>query len=237
VCTACNQPIADTYFEIKGKIFCPPCCEVAQRAQTGREGGFGRFLRALVFGSTAAFVGFLIYFGVAKITGRELGLISLVVGLLVGGAVRAGSANRGGWFYQLLAVFLTYTAIVASYSAFALAELMPQFDKPQQPEAAAPRAPGKAPEAGKAKRPLLQKRAEIVRQAPLAARIMFALFVIVFMYAVPILVGFKSPIGLLIIGFALWEAWKINRHVPFVFSGPFRIAGDLPMSDEVPANA
>ena len=32
---------------------------------------------------------------------------------MVGGAVKAGSGNRGGRFYQLMALFLTYSAIVA----------------------------------------------------------------------------------------------------------------------------
>jgi hypothetical protein len=37
------------------------------------------------------------------------------VGLLVGGAVRMGSAHRGGVPYQLLAMFLTYASIVSTY--------------------------------------------------------------------------------------------------------------------------
>jgi hypothetical protein len=32
-------------------------------------------------------------------------------------------------------------------------------------------------------------------------------------------------IGILIVGFALWEAWRINKYQPITFSGPFTIAG------------
>jgi hypothetical protein len=42
---------------------------------------------------------------------------------MVGRAVRRGSGGRGGRGYQVLAVFLTYTAIVASYLASALREM------------------------------------------------------------------------------------------------------------------
>ncbi len=43
-------------------------------------------------------------------------------------------------------------------------------------------------------------------------------------YASPIVVAFSSPISGLIFGFALWEAWKINRRVQLVFNGPFRLS-------------
>jgi hypothetical protein len=33
--------------------------------------------------------------------------------VLVGGAVRKGSSGRGGWHYQLLAMFLTYITYIA----------------------------------------------------------------------------------------------------------------------------
>ena len=45
----------------------------------------------------------------------EIGLIAIVVGLMVGVAVRKGSKGRGGWFYQTLAVVLTYGCICAQY--------------------------------------------------------------------------------------------------------------------------
>ena len=42
--------------------------------------------------------------------------------------------------------------------------------------------------------------------------------------ASPFLAGFQNVIGLLIIGFALWEAWKANRRVPLAIAGPFALA-------------
>src|SRR5207245_910442 len=53
----------------------------------------------------------------------EFGLVAVVVGVLVGGAVRKGSNGRGGWRYQLLAMFLTYSAVVVTDSSLIAREL------------------------------------------------------------------------------------------------------------------
>ena len=41
----------------------------------------------------------------------------------------------------------------------------------------------------------------------------------------PVVIGLARPITLLIIGFALWEAWKLNRRARLAFNGPF-LVGD-----------
>ena len=47
--------------------------------------------------------------------------------------------------------------------------------------------------------------------------------------AAPFLGGFENIPGILIIGFALWEAWKMNRRVPLQVEGPFRLASPPPV--------
>ena len=42
-------------------------------------------------------------------------------------------------------------------------------------------------------------------------------------YLIPFLAGLKNIVGLVIIGFAMYEAWKINQKPKFVISGPFKI--------------
>ena len=53
--------------------------------------------------------------------------------------------------------------------------------------------------------------------------------VIVLVFAValaaPFLAGAHNLIGLLIIGFALWEAWKFNRRRALPITGPYDFAG------------
>ena len=50
--------------------------------------------------------------------------------------------------------------------------------------------------------------------------------------ALPFLTGVKNLIGLLIIGFGLWEAWKLNKRTDLSISGPYQVgaaaAGGLP---------
>jgi hypothetical protein len=56
-----------------------------------------------------------VYFVVLAATGYEIGLISILVGWMVGRAVSAGSGRRGGWLYQAIAIGFTYLAICTSY--------------------------------------------------------------------------------------------------------------------------
>jgi len=42
-------------------------------------------------------------------------------------------------------------------------------------------------------------------------------------YSVPFLAGFRNAIGILIIGFALWQAWTMNRKRDLGIAGPFEV--------------
>lgn len=121
-CAACKVPITDEYFQANGQTVCPACR--AQIAQFGDAGSkVGRMARASLVGVGAAFAGFLLYWGILAVTGYELGLIAIVVGWLVGAGVRWGSNQRGGLFYQLMAVALTYISICGSYVPMIAKEL------------------------------------------------------------------------------------------------------------------
>jgi hypothetical protein len=113
-CGLCNQPIADVYFEVGGKVFCGTC---RGRIEQSLRGGsrMGRVFKAFAFGAAAAAAGGALYYAIIKATNINFGLISVLVGFMVGRAVRAGTGNRGGRFYQFLAVFLTYSMIVGMY--------------------------------------------------------------------------------------------------------------------------
>src|SRR2546422_11725279 len=85
--------------------------------------------RSTLFPYTTLFrsLGAGLYFGIEATTGYELGLVAVVVGLMVGGAVRKGSNGRGGWRYQALAMFLTYCAGVATDSSMIVREVGKQM--------------------------------------------------------------------------------------------------------------
>jgi len=212
-CAACNQAIATSYYEVNGGVTCQRCRNQIM-AGWNRGSPGGRFARALGLGFGAAAVGAGIYFGIAALTGYEFGLVAIVVGVLVGGAVRKGSNGRGGRRYQLLAMFLTYTAVVVTDSSLIARELKNEWRAQAPSPVAAAEAVNASTDAALVTSP---------RPGPLA--VAFGLMLIVALaYAAPILIGISSPLHLLIAGFALYEAWKLNRGVALQVTGPYQAA-------------
>jgi hypothetical protein len=213
-CSVCGQPLQAAYYDIQGKPACPGCRDEILKALQGGS-AVGRFARATVYGSLAGVAGAVIYYGVREATNINFGLISIVVGLLIGQAVKKGCNGRGGWFYQGLAMFLTYTAIVATY--------IPPLVKMIREKAAEETAAAKTE---KAEKPAAEEAVpeDPAKPRPTLGQALFALaFLIGFAYAIPILSGFQSPMGLIIIGIGLYEAWVINRRVRLEISGPYQI--------------
>jgi hypothetical protein len=213
-CQTCGQPIADVYFEVAGKVSCAACHDLAL-AEWNRGTPASRLLRAFLLGSGAGLLGCLLYYAVLKLTGYEFGLIAILIGYAVGIAVRKGSRGRGGWAYQLVAVGLTYAAIVFSY----LPLILEEFNKPiTAAEAAVPASEAAAPGAP-------ADAAAPASDAPPAEPMNVAAAVVVLIVlalAMPFLAGFENILGILIIGFGLWEAWRLNRRQEWHAAGPFR---------------
>lgn len=283
-CVACGRPIDSIYFEANGQIVCEGCRD-SIRSAVAAGSAPARFLRALTFGVVAGAAGFAIYYAVMKFAHMEIGLISILVGFMVGSAVRIGSRNKGGAGYQLLAVFLAYTAIGASYSAAIIPDMLKERENRQNPPIAAapqnqpandlnealPADPQKLaendPKAGEAAEPKSvvdndpkanpaadpdsapapkaqtagdRQNVDMNRQAdvkisPARALAILAGLLMMSVYVLPIMVGIQQPIGLLIVGFALWEAWKLNVRPRLEMRGPFLISdGDAPAASENP---
>ncbi len=207
-CAACQRTIPDQYFEAAGKIFCPACKD-AVRASLSGGSGFVRLLKAGVFGAGAAAVSAAGWYFIVKLTGYELGLVAVVVGLVVGGAVRMGAERRGGWLYQSLAVVLTYVAIATSYVPMVMDSYREQaVEEAAQEENA-------SDEVGESQGEVAPK--EVDEALVLVVGIVGA-------FVLPVAQVFDGGfIGLLIVGFALYEAWKINKRQRIDFSGPFQL--------------
>jgi len=71
--------------------------------------------RAVALGTGAAVLGALVYFGVRALTGYELGLIAIGVGIAVGLAVRTGAAGSRHRGFRFLALGLAYVSIAVTY--------------------------------------------------------------------------------------------------------------------------
>ena len=230
-CDFCKQPLVGSYFVLAGRASCERCKTQYEYDQATGSGS-GRFLRASVFGLGAAAAGSALWYAVRVITNYEIGLIAILVGLMVGGAVRAGSRHRGGPLYQALAIALTYFGICAQYVPDIVKAIRNQAAQ-EQAQTQAPAAPspaaGQSPAATPVTTLVTQASAPAPREAPapsLGGFLMAIGLLLAFAMAAPFLGGFQNLIGILIIGFALYEAWKMNKRVPVAIEGPFRLGSE-----------
>lgn len=234
-CSRCERPLLQSYYQINGDIACEACA-LTTDASSDQGSGLGRAVRATGAGFAAAVLGALLYYAVAALTGYEFGLIAVVVGFAVGSAVRWGARGRGGWRYQTLAIVLTYLAIVSTYVPYvfaASAEIEaeeaaaaagnPADDDGDDGDHAA--AAEKAAAAGVTGAAANASRPDGTAQPLTGGQAAFALGVLILILcAAPFLAGFQNIIGLVIIGFGLFEAWKLNRREELVMTGPHPIA-------------
>lgn len=228
-CVLCKKPLTTTYFEVNGKTVCPDC-RTRLDAHWNAGSPAGRFLKALGLGAGAAVIGAAIYYVVGALTHAYWGIVAIVVGFLVGKAVRRGSNGRGGWRYQALAMALTYCSLVAAYAPPIFKAIGEQVDHtasqvadttgaaativPLAAESAAART-ANTPTAGSATQP----------KAPGAGAIITAFVLLAgLVLAAPIVSAIDSPIGFILIAIALYEAWKFNRRATYTITGPYRVA-------------
>jgi hypothetical protein len=207
-CSFCSTPLHSSYYDVNHRPACEACrykIEEQIAAGAGKQG----FLRAALAGFGAAVAGSALYYGVRVLTGYEIGFVAIIVGLMVGAAVRWGTRGRGGRSYQFLAVFLTYMSISSTYAP-AILQAIQERSPEKKAAVAAVKGTEEKPEAPK---------------EGMTPRLFLIGVVGLFLIAAvgPIFAGFESPILLLIVGFGLWEAWKINRRPALEIVGPLTI--------------
>jgi hypothetical protein len=181
-CASCQNPIVDRYYTLQDKLLCLPCHAKVVAAVDARFAS-GSFGAALVRGGGAALLGAVIYYGVTAITGYQLGLISVLVGYLVGKGVAQGAKGKGGLGYQALAVGLTYLSIGLTFV------------------------------------PELLRIANEQHHSGVGAALVGGVLVLIG----PIIHATQSPLSALINGFALYEAWKLNRALTLPITGPHSV--------------
>jgi hypothetical protein len=184
LCSLCQIPILDQYFTVASALVCNRC-ESLHRYAGPPGSAVSRWMGAIGCGGIAAAAGSALWLAVTELTGYEIGLIAIAVGWIVATAVQFGNRGVGGPPYQILAIVLSYTAIVMTYLPRLLADV-----------------------------PSEMLSAEAVMVAIRVA------------YALPFLAGFGNAIGILIIGFALYQAWKMTAKREFVWGGPFQVGAD-----------
>jgi hypothetical protein len=223
-CYACRSNITDEYFERAGQLLCRACADQA----SGKQAGKGAFWRAAGWGLGAAILGTIVWF-LVRLTGYELGIVAIFVGVLVGKAVNKGARGASGWKYRALAIGLTYASITSSYVPEVMkgiAQSAKEHDKKAEEASTASKTKkGETAEtAGDADKatPSPADAPDQAQMSPMLSVLVLAAVVFAIAFAAPFLAGLENIMGLIIIAIALYEAWKLTRPVPV--TGPFKIA-------------
>jgi hypothetical protein len=180
-------------------------------------------VRALMLGGGAALLSTIVWYAIIKLADMELGLIAIGVGLFIGMAVRRGAGGLGGWKYQALAMVLTYGAITVCKVPLVYHALVESQDRKKADGDATAgsdkAAGGDEAEGGAAdgKNPSAPAKPAHLGTVLLALMVLVGLAL-----ASPFFSIGDNIMGIIIIGIALYEAWKLNKRVPV--QGPFRLA-------------
>jgi len=226
LCAACQTSIDSTYFQVNGSVFCAGCRSTVE-ATAATPRGAAAFLAAALFGLGAGIVGAIIYYAVMAIANLEIGIIAILIGYMVGYAVRKGAGGRGGRRFQVLAVALTYAAVAFAYTPIAVREVFKRDTA--ETSAASPASNPESPTAG-----VGPVAAEPDARVPAATtslsggRVIAALaFMLAFIAALPVLVVVGSfPSGLIsafIIFIGMRQAWRMTGAPKLEILGPYRV--------------
>ncbi len=252
VCAGCSTEIAVEYYTINTATLCVSC-KVAISHELAGGSGLVRFVKATAGGLGGGAVGAGIWGLVMYYSNSTWGIIAVVLGILVGSGVRWGAERRGGVGYQLLAVVITYLAVVAAFvpTVFRDASKAPQtgwnvfLDEASPAPAVASIVKAESTEdaatvasvlagGGLVKGGLQRESAERLMGSLKGAGGAASMREVVALpgwaiFLVACVVSAVAPfasgiITVLIVGFALYEAWKLNVRANVAIEGPFRVA-------------
>jgi hypothetical protein len=214
-CAACKKALVDQFYVAGAAKICSVCREALQKVLTGGSAS-GRVLKAALLGLLAALVGGGLWALVIYATNYMIAFVAIGLGYLVGIAVRKGSGGRGGRGYQVLGLSLAYFGVATAYMGLVVAD-MGKSKSPRTVERTAEKPGSKAPE----KLPEPKGSGEV---KPAPGGCLGAFGMLALLYAgMPILVGKEDPFTFLFLGFAMWEAWKLNAGLKIRVTGPFRL--------------
>jgi hypothetical protein len=221
ICTACQTPIETEYFDVNGSILCRRCRTVAEAAaETPR--GIVPLVKAGLYGLGAGVFGAVLYYAVMAIAHLEIGIVAILIGYMVGYAVRTGARGRGALRFQVLAVALTYASIALAYAPIAMTQAI-EADRTAQnvPAAAA---------GSNITTPAPTDRGRVATTNPSGRRVLLSLvFLAALVAALPVLVVFGSLPSGLISGFIIFigmrQAWKMTGAPWLQILGPYRVGG------------
>ena len=232
VCQSCGAAIRTSYFSLGEASICGLCRANFEEA-VERSQSWPTFFKASLYGLVAAILGAIIYYGVIAITNLEIGLVAILIGYMVGFAIRKGALGFGGLRYQILALGLTYLAVSLAYVPLAFQAALGEVSEDPtvvhaEIDTLTPPEPGATLEITAIKTPLgddpnAEAKPVTARQAFKALGALAVLFlglpIIAIVYSMP-----SGLISALIIGFGLRQAWRMTAGIPLEVTGPYRVS-------------
>ncbi|HKE85747.1 MAG TPA: hypothetical protein VKB50_18430 [Vicinamibacterales bacterium] len=223
-CTGCQTAIATEYYSINGHTVCERCREtMAAAAQTPL--GAGPLLKAGALGLAAGIVGSIIYYGVIALLNLEIGIVAILIGYMVGYAVRKGAGGRGGRRFQVMAIALTYGAVALAYTPVIIKAALDEGNggKASAPTTVYSQQPAPAPTTAVASESSQDP-------APSQGAFVAIASALGLIAALPVIIVFGSlPSGLIsgaIIFFGMRQAWVMTGVPLLRIEGPYRVGAD-----------
>jgi hypothetical protein len=218
-CTACQAAIDTEYYDVNGHVLCARCRAAAESAAEVPK-GIGPFLTATAFGLVAAVAGTAIYYAVIAIAKLEIGYVAVLIGYMVGYAVRKAAGGRGGLRFQILAITLTYFAVGLAYTPIVIGQVVA---KNREAARSAPVAAGRPANAASA-----------AASPGLGSALLSVLLLFAFAMMLPVLFVVGSfPSGLIsafIIFIGLRQSWKMTGAAWIQVLGPYRVGARAAVS-------
>jgi hypothetical protein len=205
-CAACKQLISGQYFQVQNHVICASC---AAKIQAGKQQQKPvPMLRPVIYGVGAALAGCILY-AIPLAIGFQIGIVALLVGWMVGKAIRNASYGVGGRPQQILAVVLTYFAISTS--------IIPAVILMGMKQAYVAHSTGQKPPVAKAP-PVQDANGRESRGATIGGFIALATIS-------PFLGLASSPVGglisLFILFIGLQRAWALTARHEIIVTGPY----------------
>jgi len=197
VCAFCKAEVGENFFQVSGTVACAAClAKVREMQGPVKQGSLGL---AFAYGLGAAIAGSVIY-GLVSLSGFQFSIVAILVGVMVGKAMRKAMQGETTRACQVLAVVLTYGAITTSYLPLMISGAMKARD---------------AGKSAKTQTPVPAAQNPRTAQKVTAGGFVAAIVILIgISLAVPFLVLAQSPlsglINLLIIFIGLRQSWRLT---------------------------
>ena len=218
ICSSCQAGVTTAYYQVNGRPVCRSCRATLHTAAETPQGA-GPLLLAGLFGAGAGIAGAAIYYAVIAIANLEIGIVAILIGYMVGYAVRKGAGGRGGRRFQVLAALLTYASVAFAYTPLAIHQVM-KSDRVS-------RRPAEVEDAGTAATTDENQVRPLVATLAAGRLLLTATMVLGFVLVLPVLVVVGSfPTGLIsafIIFIGMRQAWRMTGALSLEILGPYRV--------------